>query len=189
MKIVLLIIGGVVAFSVWLAQSYKTRRRVRLVLYNDIQKWRQTLILMGDFFQNLKTALKRKEAKRFDFRRSDFPVYYHMLPQIHLFSEHEIDVITSFYEYYKTLEGDVVGTSDTLRQWDEILKEGKEIDDKRRAIALFGLERVIKLRELLLHNTEGKTIKEFKSDYHEPLQSHLQKHRENVKQNTGFDFL
>ena len=189
MKILLLVIGGVVAFCVWLAQSHRTKKRVRLVLYNDIQKWRQTVILMGDFFQNLKASLERKEAKRFDFRMSDFPVYYHMLPQIHLFSEHEIDVITSFYEYYKTLEGDILGTSDTLRQWAEIQKENKEIDDKRRAIALYGLERITKLRELLLQNTEGKSIKEFKSSYHEPLQLHLKQYKEKVKEDTGFEFL
>lgn len=189
MKILLLIIGGVVTFSVWFAQSYRTKKRVRLVLYNDIQKWRQTLTLMGDFFQNLKAAIERKEAKRFDFRMSDFLVYYHMLPQIHLFNEHEIDVITSFYEYYKTLEGDVLGTSDTLRQWAEIQKENKEIDDKRRAIALYGLERIIKLRELLLQNTEGKVIKEFKSLYHEPLQLHLKQYKARIKEDTGFDFL
>jgi len=189
MEILLIFIGGVVTFAVWLAQSFRTRRKVKLVLYNDIQKWRQTLVLMGDFFQNLKSAIEHKEAKRFDFRFSDFPVYYHMLPQIHLFSEHEIDVITSFYEYYKTLEGDIIGTSDTLRQWAEIYKEKKEVDDKRRAIALYGLERIIKLRELLLANTEGKTIKHFKASYHEPLSRHLNRYKEKVKEDTGVDFL
>ena len=139
MEALSLVLAGVVAFGVWLAQLERTKRRLRMVLFNDIQQWRETLLLIDDFFTHLQTALERKEAKRFYYRASDFSAYHHMLPQIHLLNDREIVAIASFYEYCKIMESDILGTMDTLRQWEELFNREQGIDDRRQAIALFGL--------------------------------------------------
>ena len=146
-------------------------------------------MLMAKFFENLREAIQRKEAKRFHFSRTDFAVYHGLISQIPLLKEHEVDVITSFYETYKVFEGDIISIADTLRQWDDIRIRDEEISDHRMQIALYGLLRIVTLRELLLENTSGDGMSEWSNLYRHPLERRLAEHKKQVKDEYGIDLL
>lgn len=178
-EILIIIITAITGYIIWLIQGRRTRCRIRYQIFQDIQRIRKKLIIMDKFFERLNEGIKRKEMKRIYYERGSgsLDVYNNLISQLHLLSNHEIDVISSFYDWYKEYDHEIAGISDTLKQWEERSRQGEPPDDKKREIALFNLHRIITMRKLLLKNTEGLPIISFSSDYETPLNTEMDSYR------------
>lgn len=183
------LVGGCVAFAVWLRQQLHTRNQVRRVLIHDIREHRHTLSLMDKFFEGLQERIHNKEAKRFHFRKTDFAIYHGLISQIPLLKEKEVDVITAFYETYKVFEGIILALADTLRQWDDLRAQGEEISDYRMHAAFYALVRIIKVKQLLLENTSGKDIADWSENYRDPIEKCAATHKAKVLEQHGIQLL
>lgn len=186
-EILMLVLSGVIAYIVWLSQRRHSAQLIRRALYLDIISFRSKLYMMEQFFENAKKCIQEGDAFLFYHEKTDFSFYKELISQIPVLNVQELDVVKGFYDYYFTMEHEMIALSDTMRQWKEIKEKGESVDRKRIVVATFNVERLLQIRRMLYEKTQGSSLLEFKSSYGDELSVWSKKYRNALsKQDTEF---
>jgi len=187
-EIIYIILTAIFAFLVWLLQGHRTRLKLRHQIRKDITSWRKSLNAMENWIENHRENLENnKKIRPFYFEHSSFPVYENIISQLHLLSKKEIDGISSFYEWYRTFEHEILAFRDTALKNYDFLKTNEKLTNEKIAFAVYNTYRIEILRNLLLDNTDFKKIIEFKDNYDHQFKEKLKPKAMEIKEKYNVD--
>ncbi len=136
---------------------------------------------MEGFFEKHKERIENEgNVKVFFFEHSRFVVYENIVSQLNLLSNKEIEAVSSFYEWYRTFEHEIVAFADTLKRLEVHLKEGGSLSNDQIAFSIFNVHRILVLKQLLLESSDYAKLTKYKDNYEYQFTKRLEPFQESL---------